>query len=127
MRDKPGGAELLKLARRILRQQLLQHIPPEDKYSALMVANAMVIAARQMEFGDAIERQELDRVAQITGEETQGDDVQSSLQDCYRRLSRDIRAGDVVPATAHYDAIYELLYDQAKQKVLESNPGYLKE
>ncbi len=128
MRDRPSGAELLELARRILRQQLLEHIPPEDKYSALMVANTMAIAARQMAFGDSLEREELSRVAEIFGEVPHADntaDVQSALEECYLRLSRDIREGKVAPGSPNYDLVYGLLHDQARQKVLESNPGYL--
>ncbi|HJN24927.1 MAG TPA: DUF6285 domain-containing protein [Rhodospirillales bacterium] len=130
MRDKPGGAELLKLARKILREQLLEHIPAQKKYSALMVANTMAIAARQFEFGDARERDELSRIAAILGEKidpASSTEVQTALETCYRKLSADIREGKVGPGSANFEAVSELLHDQAKQKVRESNPGYLDE
>ena len=130
MRDKPTGAELLKLARRIMREQLLEHIPPEKKYQALMIANTMAIAARQIEYGDEKEREDLARVTSILGEKSDPDnsaEVQAALEECYRALSKDIREGRIVPGASRHDEVYELLYGQARQKVLESNPGYLDE
>ncbi|MBL6933011.1 MAG: hypothetical protein ISR45_08690 [Rhodospirillales bacterium] len=130
MRDKPDGAELLGLARRILREQLLEHIPPQKKYQALMVANSMAIAARQIEFGDGVEREELSMVANLLGENPEPENsaaVQSALQDCYRKLALQIRKGKIAPGSSSFDDVYELLLDQAKQKVRESNPGYLDE
>lgn len=121
MRDKPDGPDLLKLARRILRNQLLKHIPAEDKYSALMVANVMAIAARQMENGDAFEREELTRLNDLLSNDV------ASLDEGYRVLSAEIRAGEIEPGTERHKSVYQLLLDQAREKVRESNPGYLEE
>lgn len=104
MKGKSGGAELLELARRTLRRQLLEHVPAGHKYTALMVANAMAIVARQIEPGGEKENEEASR-----------------------RLCRDIRAGNVGPGTPDHDTVYNLLCDQARQNVLISNPGYLDE
>ncbi|NQU58778.1 MAG: hypothetical protein HQ513_16240, partial [Rhodospirillales bacterium] len=79
-------------------------IPAEKKYLTLMVANAMAIVARQIELGDIKEDEEVTR-----------------------RLCQDIRAGRVGPGSSDYDAVYDSLCEQARQKVLISNPGYLDE
>jgi len=102
MKDKSSGAELLELARRTLRGQLLQHIPPQEKYMGLMVANAMAIVARQIELGQPKE-----------------DEAEA------HRLCQDIRAGKVAPGSADYDTLYRSLREQARKNVLISNPGYL--
>ncbi len=102
MKDKSSGAELLELARRTLRGQLLEHILPQEKYLGLMVANAMAIVARQIELGAPKEDEE-ER----------------------RRLCQDIRAGNIDPGSPDYDAVYQSLCDQARNNVLISNPGYL--
>jgi len=102
MKDKSSGAELLELARRTLRGKLLEHIPPQEKYTALMVANAMAIVARQIELAAPKE------------------DEQET-----RRLCQDIRAGNVAPGSPDYDTIYQSLRNQARNNVLISNPGYL--
>jgi hypothetical protein len=104
MTDSSHAAEMLKLARRVLRDDFLKQISPEDKYQALMVANAMAIAARQLEC----------------------DELVPSDEDM-SRLCLDIRAGDVSPGSLRYEETYEVLLLQARQKVLISNPGYLDE
>lgn len=119
MRDKPAGSELLKLARNILRGSLLKHIPEADKYTALMVANAMAIAARQMENGEAFEHEELVRLRELLADDA------VSLEEGYRTLSNEIRSGAIEPGTTRSLAVSQLLRDQAVQKVRESNPGYL--
>lgn len=103
MSDRSNAVALLELARRTLRQQLMDQITPQHKYTALMVANAMAIVARQMQLG------------------FQNDDDEEAV----RNLAREIRAGDIDPASTRYTEIYQLLCDQARQNVLISNPGYL--
>jgi hypothetical protein len=49
MRVEPGGRELLRVARSELLESLLPHIPEPHRYAARMVANAMAIAARELE------------------------------------------------------------------------------
>ena len=104
MTDSSQASEMLKLARRILREDLLKQISPEDKYQALMVANAMAIAARQLQCHDPVPSDE---------------DM--------RRLCLDIRAGEVNPGSPRFKETYELLLQQARQKVLISNPEHLDE
>ena len=48
MKVQPDGAELLRVARAELLEDLLPHLPPARHYAARMVANAMAIAAREM-------------------------------------------------------------------------------
>lgn len=49
MRVQPEGSELLREARRELLETLLPHLPEARRYTARMVANAMAIAARELE------------------------------------------------------------------------------
>jgi hypothetical protein len=49
MRVEPGGRELLRVARAELLESLLPHIPESHRYAARMVANAMAIAARELD------------------------------------------------------------------------------
>jgi hypothetical protein len=95
------SSKLLELARRTLRRQLQGGTLADDKYTTLMIANAMAIVARQIE-------------------QVEDKDVEASA-----RLGQEIRAGDIVPDSPRFDEVYELLSDQARQKVLISNPGYL--
>lgn len=47
MHDLPHAEDLLAIARDTLLNELLPHLPPAQKYSALMVANAIAIASRE--------------------------------------------------------------------------------
>lgn len=49
MEEKPTAVDLLQLARSIMRTELVHLVPKENRYEALMVANAMAIAARALE------------------------------------------------------------------------------
>jgi Domain of unknown function (DUF6285) len=52
MRDKPDGAALLKAARAVLTEELLEELPEAARYQARMVANALAIAAREIADGE---------------------------------------------------------------------------
>jgi hypothetical protein len=96
------GAKLLELARHTLRGQLPVEVPAENKYTTLMIANAMAIVGRQIEFADEAEN-----------------------EDDMRRLSEEIRAGNIAPGSSRFNAVHDMLKVQARQKILISNPGYL--
>jgi hypothetical protein len=97
MSERPNGAELLAVARQVLRDRLLPRLPAECRYDALMVANAIGIAAREAEAGDAPLRAELAGIAALYGEPVARATNREALTDAVdagnRRLARDIRAG----------------------------------
>ena len=128
MRERPTGGELLAIARKVLREELMPLLPEERRYDALMVANAMAIAARQITFGDAPERRERQILAGLLDETVEGDGataVNEALGDLYRRLNAGIRSGAFDPGTPRYDAAHMFLRDVAVQKLRESAPKYL--
>jgi hypothetical protein len=49
MDDRPDGAELLAVARATLLEDLLPELPQSRRYQALMIANAMAMARRELE------------------------------------------------------------------------------
>lgn len=53
MRDEPSGAALLDAARRALMDEVLPGLEGRPRYVALMVANAIGIAAREIGAADA--------------------------------------------------------------------------
>jgi uncharacterized protein DUF6285 len=129
MRDHPDGAELLATAQKVLREALIPQLPAERKHDALMIANAMSIAARQLEHGDAPERHELAALSILLGQPTTTDDVSNlhaALIDANRELSRRLREGAGDPDRAQRGALFAHLRNVARQRVAESNPKYLK-
>ena len=96
MSDIPDATELLAIARTTLLDKLLPQLPDALRYDALMIANAMAIAAREQAIGDAPARAELVRAAALCGEQALsiGTDSLSAKRAKYkRRLAMHIRAG----------------------------------
>lgn len=129
MRDQPTGEALLETARGILRDELLPALPAEKRHAALMIANAMGIAIRQLQHGDAADRAELDALRRILSlpaadGEAQGPNLRPLLIDGNRRLAEWIRTGRADVGAPH-QAVREHLFKVTRQKVAESNPKYL--
>ena len=96
MNDRPDATELLEIARRTLLDDVLPRLPDELRYSTLMIANAMAIAAREHAAGDAAASAELARLHELYGEAQQtlaGSALYPVLSGYNRRLGADIRAG----------------------------------
>lgn len=128
MRDRPTGGELLSIARQVLREELMPLLPEERRYDALMVANAMAIAARQIAFGDAPERREGQNLAALLGETVDGDDAAAASEavgELTRRLGAKIRRGEFDPGTPQHHAVRSFLLDVTIQKLRESAPKTL--
>ena len=127
MRDHPDGAELLATAQKVLRDKLLLNLPANLKHEALMVANAMAIAARQLAAGEKHYKQELDgRLALLPNSalETSRDGAHQMRQ-LNRELGAEIRSGAADLGQADHDETYRHLRRVALQRVLESNPKYV--
>ena len=56
MRDKPFGAALLDVAREALTREVVPGLTGRQRYVALMVANAIGIASREIEQADEVAR-----------------------------------------------------------------------
>jgi hypothetical protein len=105
MADHPRGERLLETARELLRTELLPALPADKRHAALMVANAMAIAAR-----------ELDRRDDAALDEARAAEA--------RRLCAAIRAGRFDGGAAAAPLHARLLAD-TRSRVEVSNPKYL--
>ncbi len=130
MRDQPSGAELLAAAQKVMRERILAILPADRKHEALMIANAMSIAARQLEQGEAPERAELQALSGLCElapvEAGNPQALRAALVEANRALAHAIRAGAAVPGQTQRSAILAHLRQVARQRVQESNPKYLK-
>ena len=100
------GERLLETARELLFDELLPALPANARHAALMVANAMAIAARTMNRLDA----------GATSEERAA---------AARRLCASIRQGDVDQG-AEAAAVHARLLADTRARVEVSNPKYLR-
>lgn len=114
MREQPDGAALLAVARELLRKELLPLLPKERAYEALMIANAMSIAERQLRSGEQAAREQVVALQALLGQE--GD-----LLRLDRMLASKVRAGDM---DDNVDAQH-LLWCSVLQRVRESAPKAL--
>lgn len=130
MRDEPTGAQLLDTARMLLRDELLPALPAERKHSALMIANAMSIAMRQLHNGDGGDREEFESLNTLLfGDGRQappasGGELRGQLKELNRELSRRIRGGEA-DAGAWGEAARLHVGQVIRAKLMESNPKYL--
>lgn len=88
MRDRPDAGRLLEQARRTLLQEVLDLLPANRRYPALMVANAMAIAARELEQGPRVAAEERAALAGFLGAEEGAEAARLE-----RHLAEAIRAG----------------------------------
>lgn len=96
MNIRPNGHELLAIAREAFSTEVLPALPENRRYTGLMIANAMAIARREIEAGEAPLRAEYERLVTLLGEPagTPGAGMLApSVADYNRRLAERIRAG----------------------------------
>ena len=119
MRHEPTAVSLLDTAREVLRDSVIPCLSGAARYDALMVANAMAIAARQIAAGDALLREARERLAALYGAP---DATLAELED---RFARDLRAGAFDPPSERRAAAFDHLWKASSSAVAESNPKAL--
>jgi hypothetical protein len=129
MRDYPDGADLLATARDLLREQLLGALPPELRTAALMVANAMAIAGRQLEARDDPQHAELASLQDLLdvprGAPCDAQSLRLELDALNRRLVLALRNGDADPGTQFAGRVRDHLHRVQHARLMQSNPRYL--
>ncbi len=104
--EEPLAPDLLAIAREVLLKELLPALPPDKAFAARMVANAMAIAARDAEEGDA--------PARLT-----------ALAGDARAFAAAIREGRFDPGTPQHSDAATLLDDITRLRCLVSAPRAL--
>jgi hypothetical protein len=127
MRNSPDGAGLLRVARETLLDEILDSVPEERRHTLRMAANALAIAAREAEAGEADLVKELRLLGELYGEEVvqaAGANLRERIAKMNKRFARDIRDGIFDGACA--PGVHALLMDQVCARLRISNPGYLR-
>ena|SRR5688572_17658083 len=128
MNDRPDAQNLLATARSALLADILPMLPAGSRYTALMIANAMAIAQREVAAGDAPLAAECGRLRALLSENAAPPAAGAALSDVAagynRRLAGEIRAG-------RFDgeeraALLEHLRRATNEKLAVSNPKLLK-
>jgi hypothetical protein len=88
MLDQPHGADILAAVSRLLRDTLMPRLPPDTVFQARVAANALDLVAREIRFGETVEREAMLRLQTLLGRD-------GSLVELETELSLRIRNGDV--------------------------------
>ena len=126
MAEHPDAVELLALARETLLAQLADAVPAEKRYTLLMVANAMAIAAREVQAGERLPREALADLCTLYGE-TAGaaEDATAHRMRLERRLAADIRRGAFDGEAG--ERLRALLLGHVRTRLAVSNPKVLRD
>jgi hypothetical protein len=89
MRDEPYGAALIDAARRALTEEVVPGLTGRPRYVALMVANALGIAMREIAEAEALAQ----AAARVVCGQPDLDDPLAALTRAIRRGERDAEAG----------------------------------
>jgi hypothetical protein len=126
MRIEPSAAELLRMARETLLAELLPRLPESAHYAARMAANAMAIAARELDGAGGDAGEELRRLRSLMPEwnPTAASEAQA-LREGTALLAAAIRAGrfDSAPPRERVSAH---LKTTTEERLAVSNPRALK-
>ena len=128
MRNSPDAAALLRIARDTLMNELLDALPEERHYAMRMAANALAMAAREAETGEADLVKELRLLGELYGDDVvqaAGANLHERIARMNKRFARDIRDGIFDGACAQ--GVQALLMDQVRARLAISNPGYLED
>lgn len=128
MRDRAGAGELLEAAHAVLCEELIHALPPDKSHAALMAANALAIALRQLRNGGEYERKELAALRRLldrcgTGLPASAAVLADEIVDGNRALCRCIRDGRADSGDLRA-LVWTHLRDFAASRVAESNPDY---
>lgn len=126
MNNHPNAQELLAIARDTFTAEILPALPENLRYTGLMIANAMAIAQREVEAGDAPARAEFERLRKLLSERSKPlaeDALYSALAGYNHRLANEIRAGRF--DEEERAALLEHLRQTTGEKLAVSNPKTL--
>ena len=128
MNNLPHGAALLAIARDTLLAELRPRLGEDQRYTLAMIANAMAIAAREIEAGDAPQREalaRLDALYRVPARELHGAALARAVREHERRLAVDIRSGAIEADAARRSAVLAHLQASVEARLRISNPKAL--
>jgi tRNA C32,U32 (ribose-2'-O)-methylase TrmJ len=125
--DVPDAASLLASAREALLADVLPSLDASPRYTALMIANAMAIAAREFTLGAEAQRHEVELLRPLAAETIPPSEPdEADVHDLRRIVAAAIRAGRFDDAP-HAQSLMTALTQVAEERLAISNPRALRE
>jgi len=123
MNDRPDALELLRIANHTLTQEILPGAKPDQLYTLRMIANALGIAARELESRDVDIASESHSLAALYENTAQT----GTLRQLNQALARDIRAGKFEQSAGQEAQLRQHLIKAARAKLAITYPKGLLE
>jgi hypothetical protein len=123
MKVEPGAADLLDIARATILAEIAPALPEPQRYAALMAANALAIAARDLAAPHTAS-EEIARIAGLLDDWLPGGDVDADLREGTSRLAARIREGRFDEGEARV-RLLAFLRDTTASRLAVSNPKAL--
>jgi len=128
MRTNPDARGLMDIALQTFRSEILPHVPPAQRYTALMVANALAMAERELSGLDEAGHTMLSALAPLYGEDADGsltgDDLRKRVEGLQHRLCIEIASGDF--DHEGQDVLMDCLEEIVRARLTISNPKALR-
>jgi uncharacterized protein DUF6285 len=128
MHNLPESSDLLLVARKTLLDEIRPMLDESAKYTVAMIANAMAIAARELEAGETPALAALARLNRIYGvepRELHGQALRQALVDQESQLADDIRFGHFDAPAEKRRALLDHLRKMVVARLQVSNPKSL--
>jgi hypothetical protein len=125
MNDRPSAAELVEAVRLFLERELLPTLADQRlKFQALVAANVLSIAGRELAGEEALLAEERDALRPFVGDEPAAAGLRAAVRAMNDRLCARIRAGELDQREGELRAV---LRRQVVRKLEVANPRCLQE
>jgi hypothetical protein len=114
MMDQPSVLELVRAVQNFIETKAMPELKGHTAFHARVAANALGIAARELELGPKAAEREKSQLAALLGHE-------GSLEELNRELCKDIRKGKI---DIESEALRQHLEVTTLDKVAIDQPGY---
>ncbi len=126
MRDNPQADDLLKIAEATFREAILPHLPADKKYTALMIANAMRIAARQYGCDENEAEAEIAALSELLGQSVVDNDP-DAIKNLNKQFAEAIRSGAFASSNKWHNKARKHLLLCVQNRLAEVNPKAISE
>jgi Domain of unknown function (DUF6285) len=120
MQDRPDAPELLGALALYLFEDLLPHVPREQRFNVRVAANCCAILAREAGAGERGRHEEAKRLARLLRRDASAED-RATLRELQAELSAAIRAGDL---DDRWEEAVAILRESVQAKLAVAHPGY---
>ena len=92
MLDQPNAADILTAVSKLLRETLMPQLPGNAAFQARVAANAVDLVAREINYGETVEREALTRLRTLLSRDGSLEELETDLSGRIRRGELDLQS-----------------------------------